>query len=390
MTLCSWTMPRFIVLEHSGAPDDPVGLHYDLLLEQGPHCRAWRISELPQADGSAVTAVEIAPHRLAWLDHESGDVSGGRGFARRIDAGAYEPTSHPEATASPEAVVDIMLHGGRLTGRLLLTAQDDRWLVRLASRGMASGGGTTSTTGPAAAARDAGADWRRFDAEAIPSKESTPRLDAFVHEVSREAGGRPLMLLDVGCGNGRLSRRLFEQGFSVFGVDINAAAIRAAEQHAVAADTIGRSLRFEIADFAEDAEPRLAGGTFDVVVCQLVISIIGTIRHRANLLRHIRDRLRPGGRLFVSASGVSDAINPGYARLYAQDLPLTGERHTYLSRDARGEVLYMTHHFTPDELTGLLEAAGFAEIRVNAEKETSSRRPDEAASFLYATCRSGH
>ena len=50
----------------------------------------------------------------------------------------------------------------------------------------------------------------------------------------------------------------------------------------------------------------------------------------------------------------------------------------------------MTHHFTPDELTGLLEAAGFAEIQVTTEKETSSRRPDEAAYFLYATCRTGH
>ena len=120
-----------------------------------------------------------------------------------------------------------------------------------------------------------------------------------------------------------------------------------------------------------------------------MISIIGTLQNRTHLLRHAHALLRPCGHLFLSASGVSDAINPGYARLYAEDLPLTGERHTYLSRDARGDVLYMTHHFTLDELTGLLEAAGFAEIRMTAEQETSSRRPDEAASFLYATCRSG-
>ena len=48
----------------------------------------------------------------------------------------------------------------------------------------------------------------------------------------------------------------------------------------------------------------------------------------------------------------------------------------------------MTHHFTVDELTSLLEAAGFDEISVATERETSSRRPDEAAYFLYATCRS--
>ena len=100
--------------------------------------------------------------------------------------------------------------------------------------------------------------------------------------------------------------------------------------------------------------PRLDAGPFDIVVCQLVISIIGAIDNRMNLLRHMRANLRPGGWLAVSASGVSDTINPGYARLYAADEPLTGERHTYFSR---------------------------------TERETSSRRPDEAAFFLYATCR---
>ena len=236
--------------------------------------------------------------------------------------------------------------------------------------------------------RDARDDWRRFDAGAIPTKESTPRLDSFLQAVKNEAAGQPLTLLDVGCGSGRLSRRLFEQGFSVLGIDISPGAIHAARQRTVAADAAGRSLRFEEADVAADDPPRLDGGPFHVVVCQLVISIIGTIRQRANLLRHVHDVLRPSGHLFLSASGVSDTINAGYARLYAEDLHLTGERHTYLSRDAGGEVLYATHHFAANELASLLEAAGFGEISVMTEKETSSRRPNEAAFFLYATCRS--
>ena len=174
----------------------------------------------------------------------------------------------------------------------------------------------------------------------------------------------------------------------MLGIDISPGAIHAARQRTVAADAAGRSLRFEEADVAADDPPRLDGGPFHVVVCQLVISIIGTSRQRANLLRHVHDVLRPSGHLFLSASGVSDTINAGYARLYAEDLHLTGERHTYLSRDAGGEVLYATHHFSADELASLLEAAGFGEISVTTEKETSSRRPDEAAFFLYATCRS--
>lgn len=120
---------------------------------------------------------------------------------------------------------------------------------------------------------------------------------------------------------------------------------------------------------------------------QLVLSIIGDARQRANLLCAVGQNLRPGGRLFLSASGVSDAINAGYARLYAEDVHLTGERHTYFSREDAGSVLYMTHHFTSDELVNLLGTAGCCEISLTTEKESSSRRPDEAAFFHYATCR---
>lgn len=235
--------------------------------------------------------------------------------------------------------------------------------------------------------RDARDDWRRFDAGAIPSKDSTPHLDAFLTTVAEEAAGSRLALLDVGCGSGHLSQRIRDSGFAVLGVDINPDAIHVAQRLAVPADAGGGALRFAVADFAADVSPSLDGSPFEVVVCQLVISIIGTPHQRANLLRHVRGAMRPGGRLFLSASGVSDTINPGYARLYADDLPLTGERYTYLSRDASGEVLYMTHHFTEQELHDLLEVAGFEEISVTTERETSSRRPDEAAFFLYATCR---
>ena len=95
-------MPRFALLEHTGAPDDPTGRHVDLLIEDGEECRTWRLSAVPLADGPAVTAVEIAPHRLAWLDHLDGPVSGGRGHARRIDSGTCRL-----ATAGETAVIEI-------------------------------------------------------------------------------------------------------------------------------------------------------------------------------------------------------------------------------------------------------------------------------------------
>jgi SAM-dependent methyltransferase len=234
--------------------------------------------------------------------------------------------------------------------------------------------------------RDASDDWRRFDVASIPTKESTPQLDGFLAAVKATVpGSGPPTLLDVGCGSGKIARRLCEQGFSVTGVDVNPAAIRGARQ--LAGDAPGRALRFLEADFSADRPPRIEGSPFDVVVCQLVLSIIGGPRQRRNLVRHLRAGLRPGGRLFLSASGVSDSINPGYARLYAEDVHLTGERHSYYSRGRDGGILYMTHHFTTEELTDLLRTEGFAGIGVTSEREASSRRPDEAAYFLYATCR---
>jgi SAM-dependent methyltransferase len=235
--------------------------------------------------------------------------------------------------------------------------------------------------------RDARDDWRRFDAAMIPSKDSTPQLDRFLRTVQEAAlDDRPLALLDVGCGDGRLGKRLAEQGFTVTCADINLAAVRAARELAVAT-AAGHRLRFVAADFTADRRSPIDGGPFDVAVCQLVISIIGAGRDRIALLRNVHANLRPGGWLYLSASGVSDTINPGYARLYAEDAPVTGERYSYFSRDERGEVLYMTHHFTVDELTGLLASTGFGRIDVTVEREVSSRRPSEAAYFLYVKCR---
>jgi hypothetical protein len=79
-------MPRFALLEHTGAPDDPTGRHVDLLVEDGDHCRTWRLADVPITDGPAVTAVEIAPHRSAWLDHLDGPVSGVIKISSGVDA----------------------------------------------------------------------------------------------------------------------------------------------------------------------------------------------------------------------------------------------------------------------------------------------------------------
>ena len=121
------SMPRFILLEHTGAPDDPAGRHFDLLLEAGEACHTWRLAEIPSTAGPAVTAVAIAPHRLAWLDHLAGEVSGGRGFARRIDGGTYEPALEG---SSPERI-HVRFVGDTSTRSLLLARGTEGWTARI-------------------------------------------------------------------------------------------------------------------------------------------------------------------------------------------------------------------------------------------------------------------
>lgn len=108
-------MPRFVLLEHVGAPDDPAGRHFDLLLEEGEACRSWRLEAIPAA-GHSVRALVLQPHRLAWLDHVAGPVSGGRGHARRVDAGSYEVVESDEAVGQ----LCVVLGGSRLCGRLTI------------------------------------------------------------------------------------------------------------------------------------------------------------------------------------------------------------------------------------------------------------------------------
>lgn len=98
-------------------------------------------------------------------------------------------------------------------------------------------------------------------------------------------------------------------------------------------DPSGRQLDFSCGDILSPDCPTIQAGALDAVICQLVISIIGTAHDRAALLANLCKAHRSGGYLYLSASGVSDDINPMYAELYQSDAEITNEQYTYVSRD---------------------------------------------------------
>ena len=111
---------------------------------------------------------------------------------------------------------------------------------------------------------------------------------------------RPLRVLDVGCGNGRLARFLSREGVAVqyAGVDFSPKLLDAASSALGALPGIEWSL--VEADFMTDAE-RLPEGSFDLVALFGVLHHTPGAARRAALVRALATRVAPAGVLAFSA-----------------------------------------------------------------------------------------
>ncbi|HJU15920.1 MAG TPA: class I SAM-dependent methyltransferase [Stellaceae bacterium] len=191
------------------------------------------------------------------------------------------------------------------------------------------------------------------------------------------AGGH---VLDFGCGCGRYAVPLAGQpGISVFAYDISPVAIlelsrRCSEQ----ARTGGPPLRLEILSGSlEDLTVRLDGEPhFDLVM--LLFGVLGHIAGRARriaLLRALRAKLLPGGRLIASVPNrVRRFRREQHAagRLIAQSELEPGDI-TYERRSGDVAINLYYHLFSPAEFLGDLAEAGFAVSRLLPESVLSER-----------------
>ncbi len=112
--LSKTTTKRWVLLIHIGAPDDPVGRHFDLLLEDGQGCRTWRLASIPSLDGPEVEATPTKIHKLSWINIKTATLSKGRGQVEQVDAGNYLgslPNNQSRA-------VEIYIQGSLLQGHL--------------------------------------------------------------------------------------------------------------------------------------------------------------------------------------------------------------------------------------------------------------------------------
>ena len=105
---------RWVLLAHTGLLEDPENVHFDLLLEDRNGCRSWRLEAIPVLDGPAQSTIPLPVHRLAWLDISGQEVSGGRGWARRVFAGFF----YGELPKDERDPVQIELSSKEMIGNL--------------------------------------------------------------------------------------------------------------------------------------------------------------------------------------------------------------------------------------------------------------------------------
>jgi SAM-dependent methyltransferase len=115
-----------------------------------------------------------------------------------------------------------------------------------------------------------------------------------------------MRLLDVGCGEGRNLVYFIRQGYDVWGIDQDTAALRMLRMY-------GRSLHpdFDPEKFMEDdaADISLPPKSFDGIISSAVLHFAQDHAHFRKMFAELNRLLRPGGLLFIRTAMLSGTEN---------------------------------------------------------------------------------
>ena len=103
--------------------------------------------------------------------------------------------------------------------------------------------------------------------------------------------GKGTRLLDVGFGTGVLSKRLYDEGYSITGIDFSAEMIQLAQQKMPDAELLQY-------DFTQGLPPCLSGRVFDYIVCTYAIHHLDDSR-KILLIHELLEHLPAGGKLLL-------------------------------------------------------------------------------------------
>ena len=86
-------MNKWVLLEHKVYSAKAIDIHYDFLVENGIDCLTWKFLKLPLLNQASIEISKQPNHRLLWLSRVEHELSGNRGFVKRIDHGICKNVS---------------------------------------------------------------------------------------------------------------------------------------------------------------------------------------------------------------------------------------------------------------------------------------------------------
>ncbi len=163
-------------------------------------------------------------------------------------------------------------------------------------------------------------------------------------------------ILDSGCGNGRISSVLAQQGHKVVGIDINESEIEYAK-------SIHHNIRFLVAD---STDLPFKDNSFDHVV---TLGLFGGVDRltRSKILAESYRVVRPGGYIYLGEFGritdplVTTSTGKGWTEVYISDLHTTGEFGSVIVHPEDEKKSFIAHHFSELDLVQLIQDYKFSE-----------------------------
>tara|TARA_B100000900_G_scaffold327771_1_gene287959 strand:+ start:203 stop:565 length:363 start_codon:yes stop_codon:yes gene_type:complete len=115
-------MNKWVLLEHKVYSHDSLDIHYDFLIENGIDCLTWKLLRLPILNQASIEVCKQPNHRLVWLSRLEFELSGNRGFVKRIDHGIFKNVSDK---LNPECF-RLILDGELINGLLEISGYSCR------------------------------------------------------------------------------------------------------------------------------------------------------------------------------------------------------------------------------------------------------------------------
>ena len=99
-------MNKWVLLEHKVYSANSFDIHYDFLIENGIDCLTWKFLKLPLLNQASIEISKQPNHRLVWLSRKEYELSGDRGFVKRIDHGIFKNVSDKKDSEYYRLILD--------------------------------------------------------------------------------------------------------------------------------------------------------------------------------------------------------------------------------------------------------------------------------------------